>query len=90
MSEKEVSVTGVSKSPVSVWRKHQALTCCGFLVLALIIAKETVLHEEFYEPVIMPDFMMSGNSFTKREQYFKPYQDQFSIMLTCQIMKSFY
>lgn len=61
MSEKEVNVTRLSKLPVL--RGNTRIRLCRFLVQALITAKETILHEEFYELAVMPDFMMSGNSY---------------------------
>ena len=47
----------------SIRGKHKAQTFCWFLVQALITVKETVLHKEACEPAVMPDFMMSGNSY---------------------------
>lgn len=74
MSEKEANKIGKSKSPVSVWGKHQTLTFrifFFFFVQALRTLKETILHEKFYEPVVMPDFMMSGNSFYQKRTIFQ-------------------
>lgn len=87
MSEKEVNVARLSKLPVL--RGNTRIRLCRFLVQALITAKEIILHEEFCEPAVIPDFMMSGNSYllSKKEQYFKFYQKRPNITPTCQIME---